>query len=102
MATELMTNLDLTALILFLAGWTLLVYRDYVDKTNSADPLAIFFFMIGSLVLAAIQYLKSLPVFILLGVIIAILSIIHWFYIPNRTAKLKKEIVRAERKLLRR
>ncbi len=99
MAAELITNLDLTALILFLGGWIMLIYRDYTEKTNSADPLAIFFFMAGSIVLAVTQYFKNIPLFVIIGIVIATLSITHWFYIPNRVVRLRKEIMPAKRKI---
>ena len=86
-------NLDLMALSLFLGAWIVLVARDIRERTNHADPLAVFLFMMGSIVLCIIQFSKSKLVFIIIGLIIATLSILNWFYVPHRIAKLEKEIV---------
>jgi len=85
-------NLDLLALILFLGGWIMLVARDIRERTNRADPLAVFLFMMGSIVLCILQFSKSKIIFIIIGLIIATLSILNWFYVPHRITKLEKEI----------
>lgn len=85
-------NLDLLALSLFLGAWIVLVARDIRERTNRADPLAVFLFMCGSIVLCVLQFSKNKVVFIIIGLIIATLSILNWFYVPHRIAKLEKEI----------
>lgn len=86
-------TLDLLALCLFLGGWLALVVRDIKERTNRADPLAVFLFMCGSIALWLIQFSKSKVIFIIIGTIIVILSILNWFYVPHRLIKLEKEIV---------
>ena len=84
--------LDLLALILFLSAWLALVVRDIREHTNHADPLAVFLFMCGSIVLCVLQFSKSKIIFVIIGITIAILSILNWFYVPHRLAKLEREI----------
>jgi len=88
----LVENLDLLALSLFLGGWLALVIRDIKERTNRADPLAVFLFMAGSIVLCIIQFSKSKIIFVIIGIIIAILSVLNWFYVPHRIAKLEREV----------
>ena len=94
-------NLDLLAIVLFLGGWLALVARDIRDKVNRADPLAVFLFMLGSITLCVLQFFRSKPLFIVLGLAIAALSILNWYYVPHRFAKLEKEIVASEKKLIK-
>ena len=94
--------LDLLALSLFLGGWLALVVRDIKERTNHADPLAVFLFMCGSIVLCILQFSKSKVIFAIIGIIIAILSILNWFYVPHRIAKLEGEIKSAVKRKKRR
>jgi phosphatidylglycerophosphate synthase len=95
--------LDLLATILFLVAWGVLVVKDIYQGKSTTDPLAVFLFMLGTITLSVLQFLQNREmVFIVLDIIIAILAVTNWIYIPHRAAKMEREVKRAEKKLLKR
>ncbi|MCX6774516.1 MAG: hypothetical protein NTY99_00280 [DPANN group archaeon] len=59
--------------------------------------------MLGALTLSVLQFLQNREmIFIVLDIIIAILAVTNWIYIPHRFAKTERELKRAEKKLLKR
>jgi phosphatidylglycerophosphate synthase len=99
----LVNYLDLLATIFFLVAWGVLVVKDIYQGKSTTDPLAVFLFMLGAVTLSVLQFLQNREmIFIVLDIIIAILAVTNWIYIPHRFAKAEREVKRAEKKLLRR
>ncbi len=95
--------LDLLATIFFLAAWCVIVAKDIYQGKSTTDPLATLLFMLGSVTLCILQFLHNREmIFIVLGIIVAVLAVTNWVYIPRRFAKTEREVKKAEKKLLRR
>ncbi len=79
-------------LLMILTAWVISTVEVLKKGKELADPVMMFFFLLGTVIFAFSSLIRPNPVYVIINISIAVLAFINFFYIPHKMRTIKKEL----------
>ncbi len=94
-------GIEFFGLLALATAWVIETLHTLRTGKNYADPVMMFFFLLGGLIFAFASFQYNEPAYIAMNLSIVFLAFVNFVYIPHKLSSARKELGNARRKLSR-